>query len=90
VSGISAPRVAIGISEDGIDFQAPSGVTAQVIVLVITPSADLDVQHDLLGDIESFLASQEFVEEIQHARTITEVFALVQVKRGERIPLPPV
>lgn len=86
VSGLAAPRVAIGISQEGINFQSPSGVTAQIVILVLTPSTDLDVQHDILQDIESFTASHEFLEEVRTARNITEVFALVQVKRGERPP----
>jgi Kef-type K+ transport system membrane component KefB/mannitol/fructose-specific phosphotransferase system IIA component (Ntr-type) len=90
VSGLSAPRVAIGISQDGIDFQSPSGVSAQVIILVLTPSSDLDAQHDLLRDIDSFTESREFLDEIKVAHTVTEVFALVQVKRGERTPTSPV
>jgi mannitol/fructose-specific phosphotransferase system IIA component (Ntr-type) len=88
VSGISAPRVVIGISQDGIDFQAPSGVKAQIIILVLTPTADLDSQHDILRDIETFTSSHEFLDEIRVAHNITEVFALVQVKRGERLPAP--
>jgi mannitol/fructose-specific phosphotransferase system IIA component (Ntr-type) len=84
VEDLAAPRVMIGVSEDGIDFQSPSGVTAQVIVLVFTPRSDIDARHDILREVDSFLASHEFLEEILDPRTITEVFALVQVNRGER------
>jgi Kef-type K+ transport system membrane component KefB/mannitol/fructose-specific phosphotransferase system IIA component (Ntr-type) len=87
VADLSAPRVVVGLAgPEGIDFQSPSGVTAQVVILVLTPGSDMDVQHDILEDIESFTSSQEFLDELLMARTITEVFALVQVKRGERQP----
>jgi mannitol/fructose-specific phosphotransferase system IIA component (Ntr-type) len=88
VTDLSAPRVVVGLAPDGTDFQSPSGVTAQVVILVLTPGSDMDAQHDLLQDIASFTSSQEFVDELLTARSITELFALVQIERGERPHAP--
>lgn len=83
VRGLSTPRVAVGLSRDGIDFQAPSGMPSKVIILVLMPCGDIDAQHDLLDDITKMLGNSELVNELQNTRTLTELFALMQIRRAE-------
>lgn len=83
VVGLAAPRIAVGLSRDGVDFDAPNRVASKVIILVLAPRGDIDAQHDLLEDITRFTDSHQFVEELLRVRRLTELFALVKVKRSE-------
>jgi Kef-type K+ transport system membrane component KefB/mannitol/fructose-specific phosphotransferase system IIA component (Ntr-type) len=53
--GLSAPIVAVGLSRSGIDFHAPDGGMAHVIVLVLTPENDHGAELELLPDISRTL-----------------------------------
>jgi mannitol/fructose-specific phosphotransferase system IIA component (Ntr-type) len=49
--GLAAPVVALGLSNAGVDFGAPDGELARLIVLVVTPEHDDLIQIELLAEI---------------------------------------
>lgn len=72
VAGLAAPVAAVGLSRDGVDFDAQDGQPARLIVLVLTPGDDLNAQLELLSDIGRTFREPGAVEEALRATTYTE------------------
>jgi mannitol/fructose-specific phosphotransferase system IIA component (Ntr-type) len=51
IEGLARPVVAIGMSHDGVDFNAPDGEPARLMFLVLTDVADGGTQVSILADI---------------------------------------
>jgi Kef-type K+ transport system membrane component KefB/mannitol/fructose-specific phosphotransferase system IIA component (Ntr-type) len=81
VPGLTQPAIAIGLSQDGIDFRAPDGQTARIIVLVLTPPDDDAAQLDLLAELDGLLVRPGVRDEVLRLRTATEFKALIQITR---------
>ena len=56
VAGLAAPVVVVGLAPDGIDFAAPDGQPARVVVLLLTGEDDDAAQLELLADIAHVFA----------------------------------
>ncbi len=76
--GISQPVVVLGISRDGIDFQAPDGRPAQFIFLILTPSKDNGAQVEILADIARTFRRRDFRMAALAAKGMTEFLAVVK------------
>lgn len=85
IPGLSVPLVAIGFSRDGIDFDAPDGEVARVVLLVLTPQEDYQSQLDLLADISRSFRVQGFTERILRTTNHVELLALM---RSDAAPAP--
>lgn len=75
LADIRQPVVAVGISEAGIDFDAPDGQPAHVIFLLVTPRANPEVQLELSADIAHTFREPHGLERILRASTFTEFVA---------------
>lgn len=78
IEGLAAPYVAIGMSRDGIDFDAPDGVPARVIFLLVTPADDDVAQLELLADIARTFGREEVREKALAISNYTELLALIR------------
>jgi mannitol/fructose-specific phosphotransferase system IIA component (Ntr-type) len=78
MEGISSPSVAIGFSHHGIDFNAPDGDPARVILLVLTPKDDFKVQLQLLADVGKLFRSDRVVDRVLQTKSFVELLALVK------------
>jgi Kef-type K+ transport system membrane component KefB/mannitol/fructose-specific phosphotransferase system IIA component (Ntr-type) len=79
VEGLEAPIVAVGISNRGVDFDAPDGAPAQLIMLVLTPHTDDGArQLAILVDIASVLRDDELRARALRVESYTEFVALVR------------
>ena len=56
---ISSPTVIVGLSEEGIDFNAIDGAPAKLIFMLLTPSRDEGAQLQLLADIARVFSDAE-------------------------------
>ncbi len=63
MEGIGGPVVVVGRSREGIDFNAPDGLPAHLVFLILTPPADHDAQIQVLAQI-STIFSQERVKRL--------------------------
>jgi Kef-type K+ transport system membrane component KefB len=75
---IRDPVVAVGVSEAGIDFDAPDGQPAHVVFLLVTPIADPAVQLDFSADISHMFREPHCLERVLRAATFTELLAALK------------
>ncbi len=61
---LAAPIVAIAISKQGIDFDSIDELPAKLIVLLITPTGENNLQLSFLAEIAKTFHSSEIIEEI--------------------------
>lgn len=76
---LDAPVVAVGISPDGIDFDARDGEPARLIFLILTPLRDEGAQLEILADISRTFHNPDAREHALNARNYTEFLALLNV-----------
>lgn len=78
VPGLREPLVAVGISEAGIDFDAPDGQPANVIFLILTPEDDPSVQLDLVAEIARRFKNEGMTDQVLRTKSFTEFLALIK------------
>jgi mannitol/fructose-specific phosphotransferase system IIA component (Ntr-type) len=76
--GLKGPVVAVGISHDGVDFDAPDGEPARLIFLVLTPQHDDGAQIEILADIARKLGPEDNRAKALHVTNFTEFLALLR------------
>ena len=81
---VRAPRIAVGISESGIDFGPLAELKAKIVILVLTCADEPNHEFELEEDIIRSLASEERVRQALAAQSLTEFLAAVRT--GESIP----
>lgn len=81
LAGLERPHIAVGLSPHGIDFDAPDGIPAHIICLILTPVQDNGAQLEILADIAATFRNEELRERIQHATSHTEFLALIKSAR---------
>lgn len=73
--GLKQPRLAVGISPPGVDFQGLDNQPARLIVLMLTPADAPDLQLELLKDLGRSFHDPASVPEAVRAATYTEFLA---------------
>lgn len=80
IEKLAGPLVAIGISRDGIDFNAPDGEPAQFIFLILTPQHDDGAQLEILADIAGTFRDAAIREKALDVKGYTEFLALMKAR----------
>lgn len=75
---LKAPIVAVGLSHQGVDFDAPDGKPARLIFLILTPRHDDGAQIEILADIARKLGKPETREKVLQATNFTEFLAVLR------------
>ena len=75
---LMSPIIAVGFSEEGIDFDARDGQLAKVIFLILTPLDDHRIQLDIIADIAKIFKQSAVIEKAMEAKTYTELLALAK------------
>lgn len=78
LEGLTAPMVGIGLSPEGLDFNAPDGIAAELVFLILTPAGEDGAQVALLADIARTFARAELRRSALDARSLTEFLALLR------------
>ena len=73
IQGLVQPLVVVARSKAGIDFDAPDGKPAHLIVLILTE--DNQSQNDLLGDAGELFTRKDAIEQTLDANTYVELVA---------------
>ena len=81
--GLSAPLVGIGMAEGGVDFDAPDGIGAQIICLILTPIQDDGAQLEILADIAATFKGGLHLDQMLQLSGHTEFLALARSARLE-------
>jgi mannitol/fructose-specific phosphotransferase system IIA component (Ntr-type) len=79
ISGLKAAIVVVGISEPGIDFDAPDGQPAHVLFLLLTPREDPSVQLNLSANIAQKFRDPESLSKVLRTSNYTELLATLKI-----------
>lgn len=74
---VSSPYVVIAVSKNGIEFDSIDGLPAKVIVLLITPIGESDLQLNLLAEIASKLGKPNVIDKIVSKNTNQDIINLL-------------
>lgn len=75
IAGLSQPVVALGLSAEGLDFDAPDGELARIVVLLLLPASGYEAQWALLADIDRTFAPPERRGRVLQSSSYTELLA---------------
>lgn len=78
--GLVEPIVGVGISQGGLDFDAPDGQPAHIVFLILTGPQDEGAQVELLSDIGRIFRDRAVRERAVGLRSYTELRALLKVE----------
>jgi nitrogen PTS system EIIA component len=74
---VSSLTVAIGISPDGVDFQALDGEPSHILFLMLAPPDQSGPHIQALSEIARLSRSRAFLEVLRNARSASEVVELI-------------
>ncbi len=77
------PLVCLGLSRDGIDFDAPDGEPAQIILLILTPIHDDCAQLEILADSARIFSKKEIRNRAMKVTSYSDFLNLVEEARKE-------
>ncbi len=86
IDGISKPIVAVGISDAGIDFDAPDDKLAHAIFLILTPAQDPDAQLEISSELAKLFRAYGMTERVTNVKSYTEFLALIKSSTAETNP----
>jgi Kef-type K+ transport system membrane component KefB/mannitol/fructose-specific phosphotransferase system IIA component len=69
---IKNPVAAIAVSKQGIDFNSPDGLPSKVIILLLTPEDNNEIQLQILAEIANSFKEREAVEEMLDSKNTDE------------------
>lgn len=78
LSGLKESLLVVGISDTGIDFDAPDDKLASVIFLILTPEDDPNAQILITSELGRLFRKPAISDKILKARTYTNFMALLR------------
>jgi mannitol/fructose-specific phosphotransferase system IIA component (Ntr-type) len=79
IAGLKESVVAIGLSEAGVEFDAPDGQPAHALFFLVTPHEDPEVQLELSANISQMFRDPRALERILRAANYTEFVAAIKI-----------
>jgi Kef-type K+ transport system membrane component KefB/mannitol/fructose-specific phosphotransferase system IIA component (Ntr-type) len=83
LTGLNVPLICLGLSGSGIDFNAPDGEPARIILLILSPIDDDCAQLEIFADIAKTFRSKEMRKKALQVANYTEFLALVKTAEPE-------
>jgi len=84
IEGLEEPMLALGLSPDGIDFDAPDGKPATIVFLLLLAPGRLDEEVRVLASIARSVIASQARTELMDARE-TEQALKVLAESAQRI-----
>ena len=81
---LKQPIVALGLSEDGVDFDSFDGQPTRLVFLILTPQKDNGSQLEILADISRTFQDPKMVAAVFQSRNYTEFLAIIRSHEDER------
>ena len=72
LEALTEPVVVIGVSDAGVDFDAPDGEPAHVIFLILTPQRDAGAQLEISADVGRLFSRPDMLERVLRTRSYAE------------------
>ncbi|HEV7282864.1 MAG TPA: cation:proton antiporter [Pirellulaceae bacterium] len=82
LKGLPSALAIVGISEAGVSFDAPDGLPAHLIVLVLTPQEDPSTQREISADVARRFRDPAAIQRILRTTNFTEFLAQVKMLEG--------
>jgi Kef-type K+ transport system membrane component KefB len=82
IDGLQESLVVVGISDTGIDFDAPDDKLANLIFLILTPGDDTGAQLELASEIAGFFRDQRLVDLALRTIHFSDFLALLKSVPG--------
>ena len=79
LAGLQEAIVVVGISEPGINFDAPDGLPAHILFLLLTPRDDPSVQLGLSANIAQTFRDPDSLQDVLRATNFTELLAALKI-----------
>ncbi len=83
IDGLKRSIVAVGISDSGIDFDAPDDKLAHIIFLVLTPTQDYSAQLEFASEIAGLFQDPGMLDRLLKAKTYTDFLSAIKSIPGE-------
>ncbi len=83
IPGLLQPVVAIGTLPAGVDWDAPDGERARLVILVLTPVDAHEVQLELLADITATFERPAFTQKAAACDRYVQFIAMLKTERPE-------
>jgi len=80
IKNLRGPVIGVGLSWNGVDFNATDGKPAKLIFMILTPQDDLTAQVEILSEISRMVKDHDLCERMKRARTHTEMLGLFRTK----------
>jgi hypothetical protein len=91
-NAVAAPRIAVGIAPDGIDFGPLADTPVDLVVLVVTPADDLAAESEIEGELVKTLDSENIVAQLRSSQSHIDVLAALRSRQlasqDERLEVP--
>ena len=78
LSELREPLVTVGMSEAGIDFDAPDGELAHVIFLILTPVHDPSAQLKIATELSRLFQDRQMLAKVLRVNNFAEFMALMK------------
>lgn len=78
VVGIAEPLIAVGLSEAGIDFDAPDGEPAHAIFLILTPRDEPEAQLQIASELARTFRERRMLDLVVRSKNYTEFLAVMK------------
>lgn len=78
IDDIDLPVIAVGLSPNGVDFDAPDGAPARVVFLILTPKQDNGAQLQILAGISRHAQKERFISDLSRAENYTVMLAHIR------------
>lgn len=83
IPGLSQPIVALGVHEQGLNFNSPEGWLTEVFLIILGNEDNPGQQLKILAHICRLIKETDFVDQIKRASSPSEVLRRVKVLEGE-------
>lgn len=78
LEGLARPVIAVGISPEGVDFDARDGLPARLILLILTPASQQQAQLEIVAQIARIFSNAKLRSRALGCTSFTPFLALVR------------
>ncbi len=82
VAGLMRPILAVGHSEEGLDFGSPDDLPTRLVFLLLTPEKDMTSQIQIMGQIARFFQDESARQVIYETGSVDMVRAKIKTEGG--------
>lgn len=81
-SGVKFPRVAFGISKDGVDYESIDGTEAHLFFMIAVNNTQSDLHLKALANLSRLLMHEDFRKQLLDAKSPAEVLDIVRSRES--------